>query len=335
MNGNERQQGTLYGLMIGDALAMPVHWYYDTAALRRDYAEVSDFQRPRNPHPDSILWRSSYQPASPETDLLHAQAQYWGQRGVHYHQFLAAGENTLTTKLCQQLIESLVSQQGYDAADYLARYIPFMTEPGRHRDTYVEECHRGFFTNYARGIDAARCAVQEKHIGGLAGVIPIAAWYVGQPDEAERAATQHVGLTHAGELMASGVRLITRLLVEVLNGHPLEESLRAAIARQDSPFLGHPFERWLGLGDEVVIGRCLSPACYLQDALPATLYLALKYHDQPEQALVVNTQLGGDNVHRGAVLGALLGAEHGVAGLPERWRTGLLWSGPADDWPTV
>ncbi len=167
MKCSERQLGALYGLMIGDALAMPVHWYYDRAALRRDYGEILDYQQPRNPHPDSILWRSSYQPAGPKADILHDQAQYWGQRGVHYHQFLAAGENTLTGQLCQQLIESLILRTGYDAADYRARYIAFLSEPGRHRDTYVEECHRGFFFNYAGGTEPERCAVQEKHIGGL------------------------------------------------------------------------------------------------------------------------------------------------------------------------
>jgi hypothetical protein len=37
------------------------------------------------------------------------------------------------------------------------------------------------------------------------------------------------------------------------------------------------------------------------------LYLAYKYHKDPWLALRVNTNLGGDNVHRGMVLGVLLG----------------------------
>jgi len=36
--------------------------------------------------------------------------------------------------------------------------------------------------------------------------------------------------------------------------------------------------------------------------------LALKYHHDPEKALIANTNLGGDNAARGSVLGALLGA---------------------------
>jgi len=62
----------------------------------------------------------------------------------------------------------------------------------------------------------------------------------------------------------------------------------------------------------------------VEDSVPAVVYLALKYHHDPEKALVVNTNLGGDNVGRGAVLGAMLGAEHGPDGFPERWVSGLL-----------
>ncbi|MFT7698951.1 MAG: ADP-ribosyl-[dinitrogen reductase] hydrolase, partial [Candidatus Krumholzibacteriia bacterium] len=53
-----RAEGALWGLFLGDALAMPVHWYYDRAALARDYGEVRDLLAPRNPHPGSILHRS-------------------------------------------------------------------------------------------------------------------------------------------------------------------------------------------------------------------------------------------------------------------------------------
>ena len=61
--------------------------------------------------------------------------------------------------------------------------------------------------------------------------------------------------------------------------------------------------------------------------LTAALYLALKYADDPEAGLVANANLGGDNCHRGAVLGALLGAATGTGGFPLRWRSGLAAAG--------
>ncbi len=75
--------------------------------------------------------------------------------------------------------------------------------------------------------------------------------------------------------------------------------------------------------DQCVIGGLLSPACYIDQSLPAVFYLAARYPDDFEAALIANANVGGDNCHRGAVLGALLGAAMGLGALPERWIQGL------------
>ena len=160
----------LLGSLAADALAMPVHWYYDRAALVRDYGEVTSYLAPKNPHADSILWRSSYTALNERGEILHEQAQYWGRRGVHYHQFLAAGENTLNFQLAARLYAQTLARGRYDADAWLAFYLDFMLTPGNHRDTYVEEYHREFFTNYARGRKPRSCGVADVHIGGLAAV---------------------------------------------------------------------------------------------------------------------------------------------------------------------
>jgi ADP-ribosylglycohydrolase len=320
----EAVRAALYGMCIGDALAMPVHWYYNRRALRSDYGWVRDYLAPRNPHPDSILWRSRYQAPNARGEILHDQARYWGRRGVHYHQFLMAGENTLNVKIAGLLAASLVENGGYRPDDFLQRYIDFMTTPGRHRDTYIEECHRHFFANYARGVAPHRCGAVEKHIGGLVGVIPLLAFYGERPGRSREAALSHLALTHPGPRMAAAGELLIHLVAETLRGGALDDVILSAVAAQRSPLLGHPFRKWCDLPDDVVIGRHLSSACYVADALPAVVHLALKYPHDPETALIVNTNLGGDNAGRGAVLGALLGAANGMAGFPRRWVDGLV-----------
>jgi ADP-ribosyl-[dinitrogen reductase] hydrolase len=321
---HDRSHGTLQGLCIGDALAMPVHWYYNRQALNEDYGLVTDYLTPRNPHPDSILWRSSYGAPNSNGEILHDQAQYWGKKGIHYHQFLKAGENTLNVKIGRLLIESINETGKYDADDFLRRYIAFMTTPGNYRDTYIEECHRNFFANFARDIPPRKCGVAEKHIGGLIGIVPVVAFYFTQPDKAREAALAHLALTHPGLKMATAGSLMINLLLKVLNGIPLKAAILAEIEAQNNPLLGHPFTKWLDDPDDWVIGPRLSTACYVEDAVPAVVYLALKYHGDPENALIANTNLGGDNAARGAVLGALLGAAHGVEKIPDRWTQGLL-----------
>jgi ADP-ribosylglycohydrolase len=325
----DKISGALHGLFIGDALAMPVHWYYNRRALLDDYGRVTDYLAPRHPHPDSILFRSHYKALNPRGEILHDKARFWGVPGVHYHQCLKAGENTLNLSLCRLLIESLNAANGYDADDYLQRYIAFMTTPGSHRDTYIEECHRNFFANYARGVSPRRCGTEEKHIGGLAMMAPVVLFHHDRPPAARAAALEHLALTHPGPKMADAGRLLADLLLEVLSGRPLAEAIRQALREQRSPLTGHPFEKLLEEPDDWVIGPRFSTACYVEHSVPAVIYLALKYDRRPEEALIANTHLGGDNAYRGAVLGALLGAENGLGGFPRRWVEGLVQPPPA------
>lgn len=321
---DSRLRGALYGLCIGDALAMPVHWYYNRAALYNDYGRVTDYLPPRNPHPDSILWRSTYTALNERGEILHDQAKYWGQKFIHYHQFLQAGSNTLNIQICRLLIQSMNENGDYNGDDFLQRYISFMTTAGNHRDTYIEECHRNFFTNYAAGKPPRKCGVEEKHIGGLIGVIPVVAFYFDQPEKARKSALEHLSLTHPGDKMKQAGSLLIDMLLEVFNGRSLETVILEKLSSQASPLLGHSLQKWTAEPDEKVIGRRFSTACYVEDAVPAVFYLALKYHHDPEQALIVNTNLGGDNAARGSVLGALLGAAHGIKIFPQRWVEGLF-----------
>lgn len=319
-----KSRGALYGLCIGDALAMPVHWYYDRNALLRDYGQVKDFLPPRNPHPDSVLWRSSYQAINEKGEILHDQAKYYGKKNIHYHQFLKAGENTLNVKICRLLINSIMENGSYRSDDFLDRYIAFMTTPGNHEDTYIEECHRNFFTNYAKGLPPEKCGVEEKHIGGLVGIVPIIVFYQNQPEKAKSAALSHLALTHPGEKMKTSASLIIDLLLKVLTGTPLRTVIEDEILAQKNPLMGHPYMKLLDNPDEMIIGRRFSTACYVEDSVPAVIYLCLKYHDDPEKALIANTNLGGDNAGRGAVIGALMGAAHGMEGFPKRWVENLM-----------
>ncbi|MBC2736454.1 MAG: ADP-ribosylglycohydrolase family protein [Desulfobacteraceae bacterium] len=321
---DKRALGALWGLFIGDALAMPVHWYYNREALLRDYGPIRTYLAPRNPHPDSILWRSQFASPGEGFDILHDQRPFWGQRGVHYHQFLRAGENTLNLQCARLLMESLRHCGQYDADDYLKRYIAFMTTPGCHRDTYVEEVHRHFFTRLASGLSPRQCGIKEKHIGGLVGIVPIIAHYRGDLPEGSVRAHEHLALTHRGPRMTTAAACVLDILQQVIAGASLRRVLEDGMRSQRSPYFGHPFQKWQGASDHDVVGRHLSTACYVEDALPAVIYLAWKYGHDPEQGVIANCHLGGDNAHRGALLGAFFGADGGVAAFPESWVAGLL-----------
>jgi ADP-ribosylglycohydrolase len=147
--------------------------------------------------------------------------------------------------------------------------------------------------------------------------------YAGDQESARRLAFQHLRLTHLGERMTAAGNLLFDILFPVVNGASLSDTIVNKINSQDNPLLGFPLLRWLKDPDETVIGNRLSSACYVEDALPATLYLALKYHGDAARGLISNTNLGGDNAGRGAVLGALFGASNGPQAFPKSWVDGL------------
>lgn len=55
LTARDRLRGALWGLFVGDALAMPAHRYYDVAALRRDSGLIRDYQAPRKHHFNAIM----------------------------------------------------------------------------------------------------------------------------------------------------------------------------------------------------------------------------------------------------------------------------------------
>jgi ADP-ribosyl-[dinitrogen reductase] hydrolase len=302
------------GSLVADALSMPVHWYYDRNALREEYGEVTEYLAPKNPHTGSILWRSQYTALNAKGEILHKQAPYWGQRDVHYHQFLKAGENTLNFQLAAELLRSSEQNGGYDPDGWLTHYIDFMLTPGKHHDTYLEEYHRGFFTKYAQGKVPRKCAIQDEHIGGLAQV-PALCFLLKDRDlvELRAAVKEHVGLTHAHANVQRAADTLARLLFRIGEGVPLRDAIQHEAGDWIS---GTKADQWSTQPDTQVIGQRFSPACYIAESMPASLYLAWKYHDDFDAGIIANAMVGGDNCHRGAVVGSLLGVANGIS---EKW----------------
>jgi ADP-ribosylglycohydrolase len=311
------------GALVADALAMPVHWYYDQRALERDYGTIAGYLPPHNPHPDSILWRSQWTPPAPKFDILRDQAASWGKRGVHYHQFLAAGENTLNSQLAVELFELVRRDRGYDAERWLERYVAFMLEPGRHRDTYVEEYHRHFFTNLAAGRKPVNCGVRDVHIGGLVPVPALVAALGPRHPDLRSIVRLHVSLTHKDDDVLAAADALVRILVDVIprpdaptpTGAESAAALRGAILEHGRDWISAAKLRgWQSLSDRQLVGSVLSSACYIDEAFPASLALAHRHAGDFAAGVCSNAQCGGDNCHRGAVVGSLLGATAGIPG---------------------
>tara|TARA_R110002072_G_scaffold4663_8_gene32644 strand:+ start:23821 stop:24936 length:1116 start_codon:yes stop_codon:yes gene_type:complete len=327
---HKRARSALQNLFIADALAMPVHWFYNVNDIQKAFpGGVDRFEAAPALHPSSIMPLHSTrhggrgkQSADDKTQhivgdvILKGKRQFWGLPGGHYHQGMTAGQNTLNAHCARLVIRCLNANAGkYDQDLFLQEYIAFMTadEP-RHPDTYAESYHRGFFANYLQGMSPERCGAvthDTPSIGALVTIAPIV--IAGRLhgitlSDVITACRQHLLLTHPDEGLARicehYVRLIDALLYRE-SGQSARDLI--ADAARSSVSLNLPALLNKGYDDREVIGRAYSSACYIDGAWPGVLYLLYKYIDDPLTALLANTNLGGDNVHRGAVLGVLLG----------------------------
>jgi ADP-ribosylglycohydrolase len=341
LNKTDRMRGALWGMFVGDALAMPVHWYYSIATLWQDFGQIKDYQAPKAHHPNSIMSLANTSKAGRGTQegdivgsvILKGKKHHWGPANRHYHQGMQAGENTLNLLCARVLLRSLNATGDYDPADFLREYISLMTEPDRHNDTYAESYHRDFFANYAKGVPPEKCAGAEGHdtasIGGLVSLpmLIIASLSEGNLSTTTAKALNHQRLTHRSPSLEIYSSELSALLFHIFQeANPNTEELACAAASR----LGFPAAKVVASvrsnqsSDCDVIGGLLSSACYIDQSFPSVLYLASRYSNNLEAALIANANVGGDNCHRGAVLGAILGSSLGFEAIPKRWIDGLI-----------
>lgn len=217
-----------------------------------------------------------------------------------------------------------------------------------YNDTYAESYHRDFFSNWARGVPPEECSRgTEGHntasIGGLVMLPPVicaAILHSNNIDDekmvdealkhAVKDAVDHLSLTHESRRLSDCAASFTELLTSIILSPPSSSSevlKKGAAATAEQLFKAVNLTstlRHCGNDDTAAIQNIFGSACYIDMSYPAVLYLAHKYSGNFEAAVVANANAGGDNCHRGSVVGALVGAAVGYSGLPDRYKDGLF-----------
>lgn len=308
---------------------MPVHWYYNPGDIYKQFpGGIYKMEDAPAFHPSSIMslhstsqGGRSYLTKKKATEvvgdvILKGKRQFWDVKNQHYHQGMKAGDNTLNAHCVRVIMRSLGSNQRvYSKETFLENYIALLTadEP-KHPDTYAESYHRGFFANLEQGVPADKCGAtthDTASVGGLVMLAPIV--FCGLQNELSvtdvRAQCQaHLMLTHPDDYLAKiagdYVELLARLLERDEAEDPQEIIAQAALKSINLNLKELSAKNY---SDFEIVGGVFTSACYITGSWPSVLYFAFKYCGDVEQALIANTNVGGDNVHRGAVLGAILG----------------------------
>jgi ADP-ribosylglycohydrolase len=156
----DRIKGSLLGWVVGDALAVPVHWYYSPARMRADYGDIDSMITPLPTHPESMVQGMSY---TGTIDIMHDKAKYYQgnaisdailskekeeslrddhgnfvgvaqEERVHYHKSLSKGQSTANLCLGRLAVRYLANvneggADGYDPDGFLSELFNYMTTP--------------------------------------------------------------------------------------------------------------------------------------------------------------------------------------------------------------
>jgi hypothetical protein len=295
-----------------------------------------------------------------EREGEHGNATPALEERYHYHHGLKTGENTLGAQLVRVLLRSVIANGRYDPDKFLKGFVTHLTTPGINRDPYTEIYIRSWFENYSRGLPPRVCAAFQRDIwsiGSHGGVIrPLVVAMLAQSAyQGFGFAIEHQNLTHRSENNVAALGILVPLLNDLMGARDPEaailshsrhvrtpqisgKDLFAAYRDHKGPGNIPPADMWqlhtglkeksfdveqlVNTGTEAdVTRRLFASACYPEHGLPLLLYLARNYRFDVESALLANTNVGGDNVHRGMVLGLALGAANDT--LPEHLVTGL------------
>lgn len=244
----DRVAGALWGIHIGDALAMPAHWFYGgNRQVQQTYGgEIRGYVKPSVDLQGSIMNLSNTGGAGRggnDGDIIgsvinHGKKKHW-ERGVsrHYHCTLQAGEGTLEMSIVRECYNCITADGGaLSSKTLLDRYIQFMTTPGSHNDCYASTYHRMFFANRKRGLPLDQCPDNDGHNvdtqDGLTITIPVALATATKPQkEAEEAIAESACILRKSPACAQYGVVLGRMLRELIADKPLSDVLEGAAGR--------------------------------------------------------------------------------------------------------
>jgi ADP-ribosylglycohydrolase len=333
----DRAAGAIMGAFIGDALALGPHWYYDLDELRRDYGD----------------WITGY--TDPKPGRYHAglRAGQQSQAGFILELTLASlvergGYDA--EDFCERMDNELFP---------LLDGTP-VSGPGSYTSQSIREAWR---RRVKQKLPWGQTAGQADTTEAIERTLAIAVRYALDPAQLATSVAGNAALTQADDLVLSLTVAYCAVLGQLVQGHPLDtkisDRLMKLVKTGELPFHAVTRENLQppkpGDPDPPRAGRfaspdaLLSPAymaataadpdvriepawkvslvygmpCAIYHQLPAAYYLAARFRDDFESAVLHAVNGGGQNQARAILTGALVGAQTGFSGIPWRFTDGL------------
>jgi len=333
----ERAAGAIMGAFIGDAMGLGPHWYYDLAELRRDYGE----------------WIAGY--TAPKSGRYHAglKAGQLSQAGFILKLLLTSlveRERYDETDFCQRMDEELLP---------LLDGTP-VSGPGGYTSQSIRELWR---RRVQQKLYWGQTGGHADTTEAIERTLALAVRYALDPGKLAATITSNTILTQTDDAIVSMTVAYGAVLGLLVQGHTLDAQLSGKLMKLaksgDLPFHAVTTDNLQppqpGYPDPPRSGKFASPdalltpsymasaavdpdiriepawkvsivygmPCAIYHQLPAAYYLAARFHDNFESALLHAINGGGQNQARAILTGALVGGQVGLSQIPQRFIDGL------------
>jgi ADP-ribosylglycohydrolase len=333
----DRAAGAVMGALIGDALGLGPHWYYDLEEQYRDYG----------------TWITGY--TNPKKD--------------RYHGSMRAGQLSQSGLILNLLLKSVVENNDYNEQDFTRRLeedlFPFldgtpMHGPGGYTNQSIREAYRKrieqklSWKETGGGADTTEAAER--------GVV-LAAFFARAPRRVAETVRSNCALTQSDGAIVAMTTAFNSVVAALVRGEKLDvnlsDHLMRLVKKGDLPFHSVTGERLTaprpGEPEKSASARFSSPdalltpsymaeaaadstiriepawkvsivygmPCAIYHQLPAAYYLAARFQNDFESAVLHALNGGGQNMSRACLTGALVGAQVGLSKIPSRFITGL------------
>ena len=213
----DRAAGAIMGAFIGDALGLGPHWYYDLAALRRDYGD----------------WITTYTDPKPG----------------RYHSGLKAGELSQGGIILRLMLRSLVECGGYDEADFCRRMeeeiFPLLNGmpvngPGGYTQQSIRDAWR---KRVQQNLPWGQTGGQADTTEAIGRTLALAVRYAFQPQELTAAISSNTRLTQIDETVVTLTVAYGAVLGLLVQGQQAQqEPFRQAHATGKSGKTAFPYD---------------------------------------------------------------------------------------------
>jgi ADP-ribosylglycohydrolase len=282
---NDKAKGMVVASLAGDALALGVHWIYNTHVIDKKWARVETYMKPEKP---------TYHPTKDLGELTHY------------------GDQVLV------LLRSISEKRGFDLEHFAKAWQSlFASYVG-----YLDEATKGTLENISAGKAWASAGSRSLELAGAARIAPIVYCFRNDLDKLIASARAQTALTHNTEPVIESAEFFGRLAFKVLGGESPVSAVRSTMAEG---FQKEPFERWIEEGldsvgmetRQAILG--FGQMCDVEGAFPSVIHLIGKYENDLREGLIENAMAGGDSAGRGLMVGMILGAHLGMDAIPEAW----------------